>query len=261
AIGQGFLRKTTDQFMVAKITQKGADFLKQSYEVHMRVEEGWGAKTSPSATASTRFKKAKAPLPTYPINEELLEALKALRLDIAKQNAVPAFVVFNDATLIEMCQKMPRDGEELLDISGIGQMKATRYGKEFLEVIAQFEGEKGEAITTSAHTQYNHENINPSPNPISVNFVADMVNVALMKAGREKISGQMINNWLIKQGLVEIIEIDDKNTKMPTPQGVGIGIKNEKRTIRGEELNINLFEEAAQKFIAENALDILKLRR
>ena len=50
-------------------------------------------------------------------------------------NFVPAYVVFTDATLRDMCAKMPTDEQELLQVSGVGERKAHRYGKAFLEEI------------------------------------------------------------------------------------------------------------------------------
>lgn len=48
---------------------------------------------------------------------------------------MPAYVVFTDATLRDMCAKMPTDEQELLQVSGVGERKAHRYGKTFLEEI------------------------------------------------------------------------------------------------------------------------------
>ncbi len=71
-------------------------------------------------------------------NEPLYQELRALRKEIAGREGVPPFVVFGDATLAEMASRRPADSEELLDISGVGQHKLGKYGKEFLAVIAGF---------------------------------------------------------------------------------------------------------------------------
>ena len=59
-------------------------------------------------------------------------------MEIAQKKKVPAFVIFSDATLMDMCGKMPRNEEEFLDVSGVGQVKLEAYGKDFLDVINQF---------------------------------------------------------------------------------------------------------------------------
>jgi ATP-dependent DNA helicase RecQ len=65
----------------------------------------------------------------------LFEELRALRKRIADAASVPPFVVFSDATLVEMAQARPRDERELLSVSGVGQHKLARYGAEFLAAI------------------------------------------------------------------------------------------------------------------------------
>lgn len=73
-----------------------------------------------------------------PVNSDLLDALKALRKSIASKKSVPAYVIFTDATLIDMCKKCPETPDEMLEVSGVGRTKLEKFGKEFLEVIAKF---------------------------------------------------------------------------------------------------------------------------
>jgi ATP-dependent DNA helicase RecQ len=68
---------------------------------------------------------------------DLLARLKALRKRLADRDGVPAYIVFNDRTLIEMAQSQPRSESELLNISGVGAAKLARYGADFLAEIAQ----------------------------------------------------------------------------------------------------------------------------
>lgn len=73
-----------------------------------------------------------------PVNSELLDALKALRKSIASKKSVPAYVIFTDATLIDMCKKCPETPDEMLEVSGVGRTKLEKFGKQFLEEIAKF---------------------------------------------------------------------------------------------------------------------------
>ncbi len=66
---------------------------------------------------------------------ELLERLKELRRGLAARRRVPAYVVFNDATLLEMATLKPSTADELLQVNGVGQAKLQRYGEAFLDVI------------------------------------------------------------------------------------------------------------------------------
>ena len=68
-------------------------------------------------------------------DEKLLAALYALRKRLAAKQKLPAYMVFNDSTLRQMALKKPLSVEELLNIPGVGEKKAARYGQEFLSVI------------------------------------------------------------------------------------------------------------------------------
>ena len=75
-------------------------------------------------------------------NPELMARLKELRTKLATALGVPAYVVFTDATLRDMCAKMPENIGQFMGVSGVGSMKAERYGKKFLDVIAAYNSEK-----------------------------------------------------------------------------------------------------------------------
>ena len=83
-------------------------------------------------------KVVKTHRPEVPVNSDLLDALKALRKSIASKKSVPAYVIFSDATLIDMCKKCPETPDEMLEVSGVGRTKLEKFGKQFLEVIAKF---------------------------------------------------------------------------------------------------------------------------
>jgi ATP-dependent DNA helicase RecQ len=67
--------------------------------------------------------------------QELWDALRTLRTQLAKQQGVPPYVVFHDATLLAMLRAMPANEDELSTISGVGEAKLKRYGSDFLAVI------------------------------------------------------------------------------------------------------------------------------
>ncbi len=66
---------------------------------------------------------------------DLFEKLRALRLEIARRDRVPPYVVFSDATLKNMAQARPSNETEMRAVSGVGQRKWERYGEQFIEVI------------------------------------------------------------------------------------------------------------------------------
>ena len=75
-------------------------------------------------------------------DEKLLNALYAQRKRLAGKQNIPAFMVFSDATLREMVEKKPLSTDELLNISGVGEKKAARYGNAFLRIIEDAVGSR-----------------------------------------------------------------------------------------------------------------------
>ena len=66
---------------------------------------------------------------------KLFDKLKELRLEIARAEKIPPYIVFNDKTLIDMCTKMPTTKSDMLNVSGVGENKYGKYGERFIEVI------------------------------------------------------------------------------------------------------------------------------
>ena len=73
-----------------------------------------------------------------PLEEELVNRLKARRLELAREENVPAYVIFSDATLHELATYLPQAMDDLPRISGFGEVKIGKYGAQFLEVIQQY---------------------------------------------------------------------------------------------------------------------------
>ena len=69
-------------------------------------------------------------------DEALLAARRALRLSLARERRVPAYVIFHDATLAELASARPRTLSALREVVGIGERKAATFGAQILDVIA-----------------------------------------------------------------------------------------------------------------------------
>ncbi|MDQ6706879.1 MAG: HRDC domain-containing protein, partial [Acidobacteriota bacterium] len=74
------------------------------------------------------------------VNPDLIEYLKEWRLEAARRNAMPAYIIMSDATLLDLCRRHPSTLNELLGVTGIGVRKAELYGKEIFAALAAFEG-------------------------------------------------------------------------------------------------------------------------
>lgn len=69
------------------------------------------------------------------VDADLLEGLKTLRRELAEAKNVPPYVVFSNATLMDMCKRLPVTDEEFLEVSGVGKVKLALYGKPFLQLL------------------------------------------------------------------------------------------------------------------------------
>ena len=123
-----------------KITQSGTDVLfgrARARLVIIRRDEAVQA-------AKVRKRKAAVPARELPLglpnaeSGELFEALRALRKRLADQEALPAYIVLSDKVLHLLSTSRPTTIEEFGNISGIGEYKKKKYGKEFVELIREY---------------------------------------------------------------------------------------------------------------------------
>ena len=128
----GFLEADVEAYGGLRLTEAARPILKGEQAVWLR-RDATPEKRSSKAERSARLKEAFAGANDDPI----WLALKAKRMELAKEQGVPPYVIFHDATLIEILNQKPQDLNTLGQISGVGQAKLERYGKAFLEVIAQ----------------------------------------------------------------------------------------------------------------------------
>jgi ATP-dependent DNA helicase RecQ len=113
------------------ISDAGAAFLREKPAVNLRVLK----KAKQERTSARR--EAKGTLPAT--DRDLFETLRARRLELAKAQNVPPYVIFHDKTLMEMAARSPRSMADLRAIAGVGEAKLARYGEAFLAVINGYE--------------------------------------------------------------------------------------------------------------------------
>lgn len=94
--------------------------------------------TQAAETAAPRKRSASAPgAPLSDGAERVLTALKQTRRDLAEREGVPLYVIFSNATLADMARRRPASMEDFLEVSGVGEVKARKYGKAFLRTLAR----------------------------------------------------------------------------------------------------------------------------
>ena len=130
-VATGFLRLDIAGYGGLEITDEGFDLLRGDGTFHYRADTVV-APSAPSPDATSRKEAVDA------LTDEqasLLATLKALRLELARERGVPAYVVFHDRTLIDMVRRRPGTREELAEINGVGAAKLERFAEPFLTAI------------------------------------------------------------------------------------------------------------------------------
>src|SRR5690554_2955936 len=128
---QGYIRKEIEQYGVLHLNDKGVEFLNHPESFKMTEDHSYVDKNVDTIVSATKGGGAVA-------DPKLLSLLKDLRKQQAKKLEVPPFVIFQDPSLEDMALKYPVDTEELLNIHGVGEGKAKKYGKPFLQLIQQY---------------------------------------------------------------------------------------------------------------------------
>jgi ATP-dependent DNA helicase RecQ len=84
-------------------------------------------------------KERKIPAIAQSVDKDLFIALRKLRHEIAKEISMPAYIVFTDSTLTDICMKMPKTKGEFLRISGVGHAKFEKFGERFIQAVKEYQ--------------------------------------------------------------------------------------------------------------------------
>ncbi|MFF6788040.1 DNA helicase RecQ [Streptomyces filamentosus] len=126
------------------LTDTSGEVLGGRRQVPMR-KEAAKAPASRKESGGGRSGKARVPVDLPAAAVPVFEALRAWRAATAREQGVPAYVVFHDATLREIATTLPGSVAELGTVGGVGEAKLAKYGEGLLEALAEFAGQGGTA--------------------------------------------------------------------------------------------------------------------
>ena len=130
-VAAGYLETDMDAFGGLRLSETSRPVLRGETEVWLRRDIEVSNRKVSKVERGARAKESYAEVN----NDPLWHALKAKRIELAKEQGVPPYVIFHDSTLLEMLNLRPGSLTEMGKISGVGQAKLTRYGDEFLQVL------------------------------------------------------------------------------------------------------------------------------
>ncbi|MDO4766438.1 MAG: DNA helicase RecQ [Eubacteriales bacterium] len=116
-VAEGYLHQTNEAYPILMVTSLGKDVLLGKESVIQKVP-----------ALSQSFDE-----------NHIFETLRGLRYRLAKESHLPPYLIFSDKTLMEMARKMPQNEAEMLEISGVGELKYKKYGTVFLEALCSLQ--------------------------------------------------------------------------------------------------------------------------
>lgn len=135
-VSEGYLEVTKGEYPVLRITDSAREVLFRDKNITMPVRIAYENLNSPEKTSKHQRPASSVSNSMHTsLDKSLLTALKDLRAKLAKETGIPAYMIFSNSTLSDMVEKMPRTVIEFLNVSGVGEVKAKRYGEQFLNAI------------------------------------------------------------------------------------------------------------------------------
>ena len=130
---KGYLSLSNDAYTLVKLTSQSEILLQPDAVLIMKMARE--EKKKPKTEKESKKTKTKTSGVLSQEDEPLFQRLRQLRMEIAREEKVPPYIVFSDKTLVHMCIIKPHDKAEMLTVSGVGEHKYTKYGEKFLREI------------------------------------------------------------------------------------------------------------------------------
>ncbi|MBQ9267406.1 MAG: DNA helicase RecQ [Clostridia bacterium] len=132
---EGYLQTVGNEYPIVALTENANDVLFHGKQVLVKKKfEKMDEKEKTPHRLGTQEE--------IEVDGALFEVLRVLRLKIARENNIPPFIVFADTTLKQMAAFCPKTREEMLKISGVGEVKFEKYGEDFMRAIKEYSEEK-----------------------------------------------------------------------------------------------------------------------
>ncbi|SFR65239.1 DNA helicase RecQ [Anaeromicropila populeti] len=133
---QGYISATKDKYQIMKLNRACERILENQQKISMKFPKE--DLSMDQEQTQNRVRKSRSSDILNSKGLELFDCLREIRLLMAREQAVPPYIICSDKTLIDMCCKVPMDRNEMLEVNGFGDYKFEKYGEAFLEAIRKF---------------------------------------------------------------------------------------------------------------------------
>lgn len=280
---QGYIEKTEGEYPILRVKQSAAAVLKGEEKISARLPKEEPKRKRPAAET--------AAVSSFDADPRLLAELKLLRSKIASEQRVPAYVVFADSSLLDMCAKKPRTDREFLEVSGVGAVKLERYGADFMKVIAEYaskspDKEYAEAVYPEEKISGRRsreerammsrmktpeqvaqvfsaisaaaDRLSPDSEAVTVTVLTDKIISAAEVMVSSAVLRRNITGWLKDVGFIKTIPDEEgKNSTDITSISESVGIFAEDCTsAAGKHYKRIMYSPEAQQFIIDNLASV-----
>lgn len=133
-----YLYLTNEEYAILKLTARTEELLEEDAVLVMKLTKEQEKKAK--AKSDPKKKRRSAGLSMLQeADEPLFEQLRDLRMQLAKKEKVPPYLIFSDKSLTHMCLLKPKTKEDMLEVSGVGEYKYEKYGEQFMEITRNFD--------------------------------------------------------------------------------------------------------------------------
>lgn len=207
---------------------------------------------------------------------KLFDKLRELRLEIAREESMPPYIIFSDKTLIDMAVKVPASKSEMLNVSGVGENKFVKYGERFLVLIEACTGEYPELIQNKKEISQHDESDakitrrkkagkqeffllrEEADNFMYSDFlyisdIRDEMNRVCGRDNIKKLPATKLIEILLAEGLIEEKEAAGRYAKAPTKKGLRFGVKViDKVSEKGNAYTVLMYPQTIQQMLVEH---------
>ena len=188
---------------------------------------------------------------------ELYRVLQEVRTEIAKSRGVPAYIIFSDAALRDMCRKLPVTDSAFLQVSGVGETKLQLYGERFMDVIRLYVPKKGGKMPFLI-SEEQLKDFAFSDEAIYCSEIVRRVNALVDDPERRKLQTKDVTNWLVSVRLLEVVKMNDRVLKLPTEEGMALGMLRQYQENENGDYYLVLYERQAQAYIIDHMREIVR---
>ena len=277
---ENYLYLNNYKYTLVKISRSADEILRGQSKVTLKCAKEEPEKAEIQSDASDT--KRSSPNRKVPLSEiltskglDLFDELKLLRTEIAREEAVPPYIVFSDKTLIDMCIRLPFHKDEMLNVSGVGEHKFEKYGLRFLAAIhKKTGGKKIETAYMTVEEKDRYTAIEKRKKAAKTDFImteeietkiqytdkatiselVEQINELRNKDSMKRLVIKDVTGFLIEDGYIEekIKPGFRYYEKRVTEKGIALGFLEEVRiSDKGNEYVQLSCKEAAQRFIVE----------